>query len=233
MGIFSRIGDILSSNINSMLDKAEDPEKIARLMIQEMEDTLVEVRTAAARSIADKKALYRELETLQADTAEWERKAELAVTKGRDDLARGALVEKQHLVRQREAMEKEMAQVEEAISKANSDMQKLQAKLDEAKARHKALMMRKDAAVSRIRMREQEADGRVDDALARYARVERRVDQLEAEAESYDLGARKPSLERELADLEASDHIEDELSALKKRLDNSKAATSTSEAPSV
>jgi phage shock protein A len=214
MGMFSRLGDIINSNINAMLDNAENPEKIARLMIQEMEDTLVEVRTAAARAMADKKEMEREIAHYSEIRADWEAKAGLAIDKGREDLARGALVAKkkaeQEITRRQEAMDL----AEEAFHKRQDDLSRLQAKLDEAKAKHRALMMRRDAAEQRIRVREQTYDTRVDDALARYSSVERKVDELEAYAET--IRGAEPSLEQEFAALERNDAIEAELTALKK-----------------
>jgi len=215
MGMFSRLGDIINSNINAMLDNAENPEKIARLMIQEMEDTLVEVRTAAARAMADKKEMEREIAHYSDVRDDWESKAGLAIDKGREDLARGALIAKQkaetEIERRREAMEL----AEEAFEKRQDDLTRLQAKLDEAKAKHRALMMRREAAEQRIRVRSQTYDGRVDDALARYANVERKVDELEAYAET--IRGSEPTLEAEFAALEQNDAIEAELEALKKK----------------
>lgn len=216
MGIFSRLSDIINSNINSMLEKAEDPEKIARLIIQEMEDTLVEVRTAAARSIADKKDLTRQLDKYRGLYEEWDAKAKLAIDKGREDLARGALVEKQKNLRKVETVEKEFEIVEEAIEKANSDMSKLQAKLDEAKAKHKALAMRRATAESRIKVRQRVVDTKIDDALTRYELVERKVDALEAQVESYDLG-KGLTLGDAFVALEAEEAVEAELAELKRR----------------
>ncbi|MCR9270873.1 MAG: phage shock protein PspA [Henriciella sp.] len=214
MGMFSRLGDIINSNINAMLDNAENPEKIARLMIQEMEDTLVEVRTAAARAMADKKEMEREIAHYSGIRADWEHKAGLAIDKGREDLARGALIAKkkaeQEIVRRQEAMDL----ADEAFHKRQDDLTRLQAKLDEAKAKHRALMMRRDAAEQRIRVREQTYDTRVDDALARYSAVERKVDELEAYAET--IRGAEPTLEQEFAALERNDAIEEELNALKK-----------------
>ncbi|MDJ0921386.1 MAG: phage shock protein PspA [Henriciella sp.] len=214
MGMFSRLGDIINSNINAILDSAENPEKIARLMIQEMEDTLVEVRTAAARAMADKKEMEREIAHYTEVRNDWESKAGLAVDKGREDLARGALIAKQkaetEIERRREAMEV----AEEAFAKRQDDLSRLQVKLDEAKAKHRALMMRREAAEQRIRVRSQTYDTRVDDALARYANVERKVDELEAYADT--IRAAEPTLEAEFAALEQNDAIEAELEALKK-----------------
>lgn len=215
MGLFSRFGDIINSNINAMLDKAENPEKIARLMIQEMEDTLVEVRTAAARAMADKKEMEREVKHYTSVRDDWAEKAELAIEKDREDLARGALMAKQRaeteIVRRSEAM----ALAEEAFEKRQDDLSKLQAKLNEAKAKHRSLMMRREAAEQRIRVREQTYDNRVDDALAKYANVERKVDEMEAYADM--IKGREPNLEAEFAALERDETIEKELEALKQR----------------
>ena len=217
MGIFSRMGDIINSNLNAMIDKAEDPEKIARLIIQEMEDTLIEVRTDAARNIAERKELSRKAEEYAARADEWEAKAELALSKNREDLARGALSAKQQAEAMSEVVIKEIGILDEAVDKADADLSKLQTKLDEAKAKHKALMMRGNVARGQIKMRTVLKDNKVEDALARYERMERKVDDLEAQVESFDLGAGQ-SLESQFAELEATDAIEDELSALKARL---------------
>ncbi len=224
MGMFSRLSDIINSNINAMLDKAEDPEKLARLIIQEMEDTLVEVRTAAARSMADKKELLRGVAEFERVRDDWNAKAELAIEKDREDLARGALAAKQRADKEIDSRTQALAAVEEASAKRKDDLEKLQAKLDEAKARHRALMVRRESAEQRIRVRTQLDSGKVDDALHRYAAVERKVDELEAYADTFDV--RGQSLESQFADLEASDAVEAELAALKaKRGGKGKAAS--------
>ena len=214
MGIFSRMGDIINSNLNSMIDKAENPEKIARLIIQEMEDTLVEVRTDAARNIAERKELSRKAESYSDRAQEWADKAELALTKGREDLARGALQAKQQAEQMNEVVLKEIDILEEAVAKADGDLTKLQSKLDEAKAKHKSLLMRGNVAQSQIKMRKQMTSHKVDDALARYERMERKVDDLEAHVEAFDLGSGQ-SLESQFAALESDEAIEAELAALK------------------
>ena len=142
MGIFTRFSDIVNSNINAILDKAEDPEKIVRLMIQEMEDTLVEVRSAAARSIADKKDLNRKLEALDAELRDWDDKAELAMRKGREDLAKAALVEKSRVQSAVDALKSDYVSVDEGLAKLNEDIARLEAKLQDANARLKGLLAR-------------------------------------------------------------------------------------------
>ena len=214
MGIFSRMGDIINSNLNAMIDKAENPEKIARLIIQEMEDTLVEVRTDAARNIAERKELSRKADAYSERANEWGSKAELALNKGREDLARGALQAKKQAEQMNDVVLKEMDILDEAVSKADGDLTKLQSKLDEAKAKHKSLLMRGNLAQSQIKMRKQMTNHKVDDALARYERMERKVDELEAHVEAFDLGSGE-SLESQFAALESDEAIEAELAALK------------------
>ena len=225
MGLFSRLGDIINSNINAMLDNAENPEKIARLIIQEMEDTLVEVRTAAARAMADKKEMERDIAHFTTVRDDWAAKAELAIDKGREDLARGALVAKQKAEAEIERRRHAMDAAEEAFEKRQDDLSKLQAKLDEAKAKHRALMMRREAAEQRIRIRSQVYDGRVDEALARYGNIERKVDEMEAYADT--IRGTEPTLEAQFAALEQDESIEKELAALKAR--RSKSSTKKSE----
>ncbi|MFW2405419.1 MAG: phage shock protein PspA [Gammaproteobacteria bacterium] len=217
MGIYSRMSDIINSNINAMLEKAEDPEKIVRLMIQEMEDTLVEVRSAAARTIADKKKNRRKLTLIQAEARDWEKKAELAVTKNRDDLAKAALREKDAAERIAASLDDELKHVDEGLEKLNGDIKRLQAKLADAKARQKALMMRHDTGSQRLRVREQLHEGKVDDALVRFEKFERKVENVEGRVEAYDLGER-PDLRKEIQNLESDDKVERDLHELKKRM---------------
>ncbi|NMM44279.1 phage shock protein PspA [Rhodospirillaceae bacterium KN72] len=217
MGIFSRMTDILNANVNALLDRAEDPEKMARLMIQEMEDTLVEVRSAAVRLIADKKTISRRLDEAEADRKEWGKKAEFALSREREDLAKAALLAKKRLGEHIDTLTREMAAIEESLAKYDDDLARLQSKLDEAKARRKAIEIRTTSAQNRVQMRRTLYDGRVDDALSRYESLERRIDDLESEAEGYDLG-KKEDLATAFADLEAEEEIADELASLKAKM---------------
>ncbi len=217
MGIFSRVSDIINSNLNAMLEKAEHPEKIVRLMIQEMEDTLVEVRSAAARTIADKKENRRKLAAIKAEARDWESKAELAVSKGRDDLAKAALHEKGAAERIADALEEQLTQVDEGLDHLNDDVSRLQAKLADAKARQKALLMRHETGHHRLRVREQLHEGKVDDALMRFEKFERKVENIEGRVEAYDLGAR-PDLRQEIRNLEGEEKVELALNELKRRM---------------
>jgi len=182
-----------------------------------MEDTLVEVRTDAARNIAERKELSRKVDGYRDKADEWATKAELALNKDREDLARGALQAKQQSEAMAEVVVREIAILDEAVDKADADLGKLQGKLDEARAKHKSLMMRTTVAKNQIKMRTKMTDYRVEDALQRYERMERKVDRLEAEVESFDLGNGQ-SLEGQFAQLEADEAIENELNALKASL---------------
>ena len=226
MGIFSRFSDIMNANINSILDRAEDPEKMVRLMIQEMEETLIEVRSSAVKSIADKKEIMRQVEKLKAGQKEWTDKAEFAISKGREDLAKAALVARRRIEDQYEVLEVELATIEESLARYNDDLSRLQAKLDEAKTKRKSVEVRMKTAQKRVRVRQTLHDGRIDEALTRYEILERRIDELEADADSYDLGRDgAPSLDQEFADLEAESGIEDELSRLKAKAAKNKKAS--------
>lgn len=217
MGIFSRFSDIVNSNINSILDKAEDPEKLVRLMIQEMEDTLVEVRSAAARAIADKKGLNRKLAALEGEEKEWQEKAELAVSKNRDDLAKAALAEKSRAVVAVAGLREQYGLIEEGLAKLNDDIARLEVKIADAKNRQKALLMRHRTAGSRLELRKKIYDYKIEDALVRFEQFERKMENMEGRVEAYDLGSQN-ELYRELNNLENSEAVEEELAALKKKI---------------
>ena len=222
MGIFTRFSDIVNSNINAILEKAEDPEKIVRLMIQEMEDTLVEVRSAAARSIADKKDLNRRLESLDRDLQDWGDKAELAMRKGREDLAKAALVEKSRAKAAADLIKEDYLAVDEGLGKLNHDISRLESKLEDAKLRQKALLARHKTATSRLAVRKKIHDYKIDDAMIRFEQYTRRIDDVEGRVEAYDLGLPK-DLNHEFAGLESEESVQRELDELKQRLAQSEA----------
>ena len=224
MGIFTRFSDIVNSNINAILDKAEDPEKIVRLMIQEMEDTLVEVRSAAARSIADKKDLNRKLGRIEQERDDWDAKAELALRKGREDLARAALVEKSRTASAADIIRSDYAAVDESLAKLNEDISRLEKKLEDAKTRQKALLARHKTANSRLAARKKIHDYKIDDAMIRFEQYTRRIDDVEGRVEAYDLGLPK-DLNHEFAGLEAEETMTRELDDLKKRVSSSASST--------
>ncbi len=214
MGIFSRLTDIINSNINAILDKAEDPEKIIRMVIQEMEDTLVEVRSSAAKTIADQKDLERRIKKTSSAQAEWEKKAELAISKGRDDLAKGALIEKAKVADMEAHLKEELKHLSEALTRNEEDVIKLDAKLREARAKKASMQARHKSATNQVRVRKNLYDNRIQDAFDRFDKVDARLDRLEGEAEAMTIG-RGENLEDQFRALEADDDIEKELAALK------------------
>jgi phage shock protein A len=217
MGIFSRMGDIIAANVNDLLDKADDPAKMIRLIIMEMEETLIEVRSSAARTIADQKEGRRTLVRISDAERNWEDKASLALSKGREDLAKAALVEKQKLGRMAETVQHDMALLDEALSKHEEDIQKLETKLRDARMRQQTIVSRLESAQNRLRVRELTSGRKVEDAFARFDVLERRVDLAEGRVDAFDLG-RKKSLEEEIGELQSNDAIDAELAALKSRL---------------
>lgn len=217
MGVFSRISDIVNSNINAILDRAQDPEKIIRLIIQEMEDTLVEVRSSTVKTIAEKRELERRIATMTSEIEEWQGKAELALNKDREDLAKGALQVKSRLTTDLGLLVKQLAQIEDGLAKQSEDVVKLQQKLADAKGREASMAMRHNTATARLKIRSSLYDERVTDAFSRFEQVERALDELEGKVEVYDIGVKK-SVAEELAELEATTQVETELSALKAKL---------------
>jgi len=217
MTIFSRLSDIVNANLNALLDRAEDPTKLIRLVIQEMEDTLVEVRSAAVRVIAERKELERRIALLNRDRDEWERKAEFALTRDREDLARGALMAKATISRNLADAETQLAHIVEGLNQQNVDIGTLQAKLSDAKSREKLLIARQNTAQNRLKLRGKIHDDRVTDAFAKFERVEQALDEMEGRVEAYDLG-RPKTLTDDFADLEADQAVQDELAALKARV---------------
>lgn len=214
MSVFSRLSDILNSNLNALLDKAEDPAKMVRLIIQEMEETLVEVRSTTARTIADRKELRRKIEVQRNETSNWEGKAELALRKEREDLARAALVEQRKAKQALDAYEHELQLVEESLEKMQQDIETLTNKLTDAKARQAAIIVRGKTAKARLGVRRQLSQRNIDDAMVRFEQYERRMDDLEGEVESYNEEQR--SLSEQIDELD--DSVEEDLQAMKKRL---------------
>ena len=215
MGIFSRTRDIIAANVTDLLDRAEDPAKMIRMIILEMEETLVEVRASAARTIADQKEMRRHIGKLQGLQESWTEKAQLALSKDREDLAKAALVEKQKAADMAEQLSHEIEVLDEALKASEEDIAKLQAKLREARTRQNSLVSRMESAHNRLRMREAYAGEKVNEAFARFDMLERRVDMAEGRADALTMGQGKKSLEEEIADLQSADKVDAELAALK------------------
>ena len=221
MGIFSRTRDIIAANFNDMLDKADDPSKMIRMIILEMEETLVEVRASAARTIADQKEMHRHVVKLDALQADWGEKAQLALSKDREDLARAALVEKKKAVGMADQLKAEIAVLDDALRAYEDDIQKLQHRLREARSRQTAIAARLESAENRVKLRTLMSTERTDEALAKFDQLERRVDYAEGRAEAMDIASGGPTLSEEIAALEGSDAIDDELAEMKKALGKS------------
>jgi len=215
MGIFSRTRDIIAANVTDLLDKAEDPAKMIRMIILEMEETLVEVRASAARTIADQKEMRRHITKLTALQDSWTEKAQLALSKDREDLAKAALVERQKATDMAEHLAHEIETLDEALRAAEEDIAKLQAKLREARARQNSLVTRMQSAENRLRVREAYAGEKVNEAFARFDLLERRVDMAEGRADAMDLGSQPKTLEEEIAELRSADKVDADLAALK------------------
>lgn len=219
MGIFSRMTDIINSNLTALLDKAEDPKKMIRMMIQEMEETLVEVRSSSARVIADRKTTGRRLERMRQEAKEWESKAMLAIEKGREDLARAALAEKQQVEGEIEQVDQELESLDEHLEHLNEEVGQLQTKLNDAKAKQKTMLLRQSSVESRLRVKRQHHKEALDDAFDKFERFERRMDNLEGQLEAMDIGMEvKTDLKSQIDALANNDTINDELARLKEKM---------------
>ena len=214
MSIFSRARDIIAANVTDLIDRADDPAKTIRVIIMEMEETLVEVRAAAARSIADSKEKQRQVAVIENLQASWTDRAELALEKGREDLARAALVEKEKLAGMAGELGEEMAGISATLKAAEIDIAKLEAKLREARNRQAAIASRMESAQHRMRMREMYAGQRTEAAFASFDLLERQVDFAEGQAEALALAAPR-SLEEEIAELRVAERVDAELEAMK------------------
>ena len=221
MGLFTRFTDIVNANLNSMLDKAEQPEKMIRLIIQEMEDTLAEVRATAARNIAEKKSHARRVKSANESMEYWHSKAELAVAKSREDLAKSALTQKHKYQDELVLLAKEGEQLTEFLSQVQEDASRLQEKLSEARRRQAALTLRKESAQVRLKVREQAAVYNIEEAMSKFERYQQKVDSVEAEVEAYELmqsTAQNSSLTEQFHALEKDETIEQELAEMKKKV---------------
>jgi len=217
MGIFSRTRDIVAANFADLLEKAEDPAKMIRMIILEMEETLVEVRASAARTIADQKEMRRHIAKLDQLQDNWTEKAELALSKDREDLAKAALVERQKAVDMADQLKAEVGVLDDALRASEEDIAKLQSKLREARTKQNAVQTRLESANNRTRLREMYNGPKTHEAFSRFDVLDRRVDEAEGRAEALGLGAVK-TLEEEISELRAGDKVDAELAALKARM---------------
>ena len=215
MGIFSRFRDIVSSNINAMLDKAEDPEKLIKLMIQEMEDTLVELKASCAGAMASQKKVKRALDTAKTKSDSWKAKAELAISKGREDLAREALLEKKAFQEEFTKLEAESIQFGELIERYQKDIQQLEEKLETTRNKHRILVQRHVHANKAKRAQTSIRQADTSDAFARFEQFENRIERLEADAELVNSARKKPTLDDQFKSLVVDEEVEKELADLK------------------
>lgn len=217
MGIFTRFADIINANLNSMLDKAEHPEKMIKLIIQEMEETLVEVRSAAAKSIAEKKTLLREQRAIEEAITNWQHKASIAIGKNREDLARAALTEKQHAEKALTNVHEDLAELEQHLIAVQEDSQRLQEKLNEAKRKQESYSLRQQSAQVRLKVRTKAQIHNIDEAINKFECYQQKIDRLEAEVEAYDFTENK-DLASQFDELERNEKIEQELAVLKQKV---------------
>lgn len=223
MGIFTRFRDIVSSNINSMLDKAEDPEKMIKLMIHEMEDTLIELKSSCAGVIAGQKKLDRKLGDLEEKIALWAERAELAVNKGRDDLAREALLEKRRFTDAADAVKQEVKEYQALVQQYQQDITELETKLESAKEKKRVLVERHKRASNKKRAQEDIRKSVGADTMARFDKLESRIEEMEAEAELVNK-YKKETVEDEFDNLTTDDDIENELAKIKAAQQGNKGA---------
>lgn len=220
MSIFSRLADIVNANLNSILDKAEDPAKMVRLIIQEMEDELVRERSNLARFLAEKKDIVRQTERHQAHIADWQQKAELALSREREDLARAALLEKNKQTEQLAALQHEQDIVTASIDKLSAAINALEAKLVDARSRQQAMQLRERSAQSRINVQERVRHSETASAVDKFERMERKIDELEAKADVYQQG-KNQDLQQSFAELAVDDAISQELAKMKAKMHQS------------
>ena len=219
MGIFSRTRDIIAANVTDLLDKSQDPAKMIRMIILEMEETLVEVRASAARTIADQKELRRHIDKLNTLETDWTDKAHLALSKGREDLAKAALLEKRKATDMKEQLTAEVDVLNDALKASEQDIHKLQKKLADARSRQNALMTRLESAENQVKLRTMYNGDKVREAFSRFDILERRVDEAQGYADSLAIGSDGPrTLGDEISALESFDVVDAELEEMKKAM---------------
>jgi phage shock protein A len=218
MGMFSRMSDIVQANINAILDKAEDPKKVIRLLVQEMEETLVEVRSVTATNLAQKKHVQRQMSKLEQQVQAWQTKAALAIEKDREDLARAALAEKHQNQLKLRALSEERLLVEASLAKLQTDSGKLHGKLTEAKAKQKSLLLRESSVAVRVTVKNKIHSVKIDDAILRFEQYERHIDDLESQVDAYELVDNAKGLNAQFNQLQKDTQIDKELAMLRKKV---------------
>ncbi len=216
MGTVTRFRNVVSANLNSMIEKAEDPEKLLRVVVRDMEDTLTEARSVAAQCLAEKKRVTRRVEWLEMRELDWERKAEMAVDKDRDDLAKRALGERVRIADEVRALHKEQQALDERVHKVDDDISKLQFRLATARKRHREIVQRQKIVEQVRNAQPAKSSEKITDVLGKFEELEIKMDQIESRIEAYDLGYHG-SLEEDFMDLGVSEEVEKELADLKSR----------------
>ena len=215
MSIFNRVNDVIQSNIAAMLDKAEDPEKLLNLMLSEMQEALNECRSTAAAFLCEEKTLKRQIAQKQKDLTLWQTKAELAVAKNRDDLAKSALVEKQRVDEQIAAKNTQLNTLKESIEKITADCERLQQKMAQAKSKQAQLIKRHDIVAAREKVNMQLHSDKVANALSRFEMIEQKVEGIEAQVDAYELTNTAQSNAEQIESLVKNEKIDAELARLK------------------
>ncbi len=236
MGVFSRFLDIVNSNINALLDQAEDPEKMIKLMINEMEDTIIEIKSNCAAAIGSKNTMDRKAKELESLIGRWQNRAELAIASGRDALAREALLEKKKLSQELSALQEEASKYDATIAKYKDDIAKLEEKLAGAKAKYQSMREANQKAQAQAQDSKgfsygtgtngkapgdgfggSSGYGNGEDPMERFNRMEERINRMNARKEQ-DKAA--DDLDSKFRDLEELDEIQKELDALKKKMES-------------
>ncbi|UAA39344.1 phage shock protein PspA [Paraneptunicella aestuarii] len=218
MGMFSRFSDIVQANINAMLDKAEDPQKMLALIVSEMEGALGDLRSIAAKYLAEQKSLQRKVNELEKKSAYWQQNAELAMSKGREDLAKSALIEKQSLQNELTSAQEAAEELNTQLQQLRDDADRLSEKLAEAKAKQKSMQMRYHTAQARLNVKVVSQSDKIEEVMSRFDHYQHRIDDLEAKVDAYDIGRQGKSLRQEFIDMEQEEKLNEELEALRKKV---------------
>lgn len=228
MALIDRIEDLIKSEINAFLDKAEDPQKMTAQIESELQDALAECRSTAAQIIAEQKGLSRQHDDQVKGIERWQQQAELAVSKGRDDLAKAALIEKQKLVDAQEENQKQAAQLEDALQKLNEDAARLSNKITEVKVKQQQFYRAQNSAVARLKVRSTLNSEEVQNVCARFSQLEQKVERIEAQVESYDIG--KNDVYQEFKQMEQDEKLSEELASLKQKMSGKQASEASASA---
>ncbi|CAD2223342.1 Phage shock protein A [Pseudoalteromonas sp. 3J6] len=218
MGIFNRVNDVIQANIVAMLDKAEDSEKLLNLMLTEMQEALNECRSTAAALLCEEKNIKRQVSNKQQALTNWQLKAEHAIAKNRDDLAKSALAEKHVIEKNIECLQTQLETLQQSIVKITEDCERLQQKMTQAKAKQAQLVKRENVVEARAKINTQLQSDKVATALSRFEQIERRVESVESQVEAYELTDTASNTAMQIESLVKNEKIDAELASLKASL---------------